>query len=603
MSIRDLPTPGPSPTPQEARLEAIFDGLNAEQSLAVATTRGPVVILAGAGSGKTTTITRRIANQIVTGEFEPQNILAVTFTTKAAGELAYRLGGLGASGVPARTFHAAARAQLTALGGLPVDLLESNTKPLWQIRRRLPKEYREQHLGELATEIQRAKSRRVTPERYLDWLHGHIPPIPAELMASIFAEYERAKRAVRKIDFEDLLELTIQMYENDPRAVDRFQTRYKAITVDEYQDVNLLQQTLLDCWLGDRDDVCVVGDDYQAIFGFTGASPDYLLGMRNRFASGTVVKLETNYRSTPEILAWANRLAPRLGGIPKRLMASAPPGPEPRVTKYSNPDAEIDGVVTRIRALLSHGTSPGEIAVLYRINARSSAFELALHREQIPFQVADGGFLERPAWRKVRAGLGASTQSTDVFDVVDTVLDEAGYVPEIKETDVSPQEYTRQLDLAFVESLSRAFDSDGTVGGFVLSVEREFASYTDGDTRNAVRLTTYHLAKGLEWEAVFLPLLHDGELPFWRSKEDDEIAAERRLFYVGITRAKRVLEISWNGVKFPSRFLDEATPPRAKIQPSKPKRDQHDPASSKRGKHEPSIRPKLSPKSWRPFRD
>lgn len=598
MSANDLSPSGPNPLPHAARVDAIFDGLNADQARAVATTRGPVVILAGAGSGKTTTITRRIANQIASGEFEPKNILAVTFTTKAAGELADRLAGLGARGVPARTFHAAALSQLTVLGGLPVDLLESKTKPLWQIRSRLPSEYREQHLGELTTEIQRAKSRRVTPERYLDSLGGHIPPIPAELMAHVYAEYERLKRAARKIDFEDLLELTIQMYENDRRAVERFQARYTAITVDEYQDVNLLQQTLLDCWLGDRDDVCVVGDDYQAIFGFTGASPDYLIGMRNRFGNGTVVKLETNYRSSPEILAWANKLAPRLGGIPKRLVASSPAGPEPRFTRYTNPEAEVDGVVTRISALLREGVSPGEIAVLYRINARSSAFELALHRAQIPFQVADGGFLERPAWRKVRSGLGASKQSTDVAGVVGTVLDDAGYVPAIKESDVSPQEYTRQLDLGLVQSLALEFEEDGTVGDFVLAVEREFASYTDGETRAAVRLSTYHLAKGLEWETVFLPLLHDGELPFWRSKEDEEIAEERRLFYVGITRARRVLEMSTNGVKFPSRFLEEIAPP----PPAPPPRHGKRPGGRKAlTDGHTRTRPHLSPKSWRPW--
>jgi DNA helicase II / ATP-dependent DNA helicase PcrA len=595
MSVRDLPTPGPTPTPDDARFEAIFDDLNAEQSLAVSTTRGPVVILAGAGSGKTTTITRRIANQIATGEFEPQSILAVTFTTKAAGELADRLGGLGARGVSVRTFHAAALKQLTILGGVSTEVLESKTKPLFQIRSRLPNAFREQHLGELATEIERAKSRRVAPERYLDSLNGHVPPIPAELMAGVYTDYERWKRSARKVDFEDILELTVQMYENDPRAVARLQARYMAITVDEYQDVNLLQQSLLDCWLGERDDVCVVGDDYQAIFGFTGASPQYLIAMRDRFRDGTVVKLEQNYRSTPEILAWANRLAPRLGGISKRLVATTTSGPEPRVTKYANSEDEVEGVVARIRDLLRDGTRPRDIAILYRINARSSAFELALHREQIPFQVAAGGFLERHAWRGVRPRLKAAEQSTNVIDVVAEALDQAGYVPEIKEKHVSPQEYTRQLDLALVESLACVFGPDDTVGDFVIKVEREFASYKDGDTKEAVRLSTYHLAKGLEWEAVFLPLLHDGELPYWRAKEDDEIAEERRLFYVGVTRAKRVLEISTNGVKFPSRFFEEIAPPQTPVRPQntggrKGLPDGYQPA-----------RPKLSPKSWKPW--
>ena len=575
--------------------ERIFEGLDAQQARAVLATRGPVVILAGAGSGKTTTITRRIAHQIATGEFEPKSILAVTFTTKAAAELEQRLQRLGAGGVPTRTFHAAALSQLTVLGGMQIDLLEAKTKLLWRIRQELPKQYREQHLGELAGEIQRAKSRRVRPVDYVDHLDRHLPPLPVELMQRVYAEYERRKQAARKLDFEDLLELAIQMYENDPHCRERFQARYQAITVDEYQDVNLLQQTLLDRWLGEREEVCVVGDDYQAIFGFTGASPRYLIDMRNRYAHGTIVQLETNYRSTPQVLAWANRLASKLGGIPKQLVAAGGPGPEPRLTKYANESDEIDGIVRLIKQLVREGTGPGEIAILYRINARSTVFEHSLHREQVPFQVADGGFLERPAWRSVRQKLAASKSAADVTRVVAAILDDAGYVPDIKEAEVSPQEFTRQLDLAFIDNLARKFGKGGTVADFVIGVEREFASYSKGDTREAVRLTTYHLAKGLEWEAVFLPALNDGELPFWRSKESHEIAEERRLFYVGLTRAKRVLELSTNGIKFPSRFLEEVQPVVAKTSEGRYRNG---------GEVVPhtSLKPKKSRHSWSPFK-
>lgn len=326
----------------------------------------------------------------------------------------------------ARTFHAAALSQLTVLGGVQVDLLEAKTKLLWRIRQELPQQFREQHLGELAGEIQRAKGRRIGPKGYIDSLDGRLPPLPAELMQRVYAEYERRKEAARKLDFEDLLELAVRMYESDSRARERFEARYKAVTVDEYQDVNLLQQTLLDRWLGDRDDVSVVGDDYQAIFGFTGASPDYLLAMRDRYTHATVVKLETNYRSTPEVLAWANRLAPKLGGIPKQLAAAGGSGPEPRLTKYPNESAEIEGIVARIKQLVGEAVSPSGIAILYRINARSTVFEHTLHREQISFQVADGGFLERPAWRSVRQKLAASKASAEVADFVAAVLDDAG---------------------------------------------------------------------------------------------------------------------------------------------------------------------------------
>lgn len=583
--------------PSVARVD-LFDGLNAEQARAVTAVRGPVVILAGAGSGKTTTITRRIAHQIASGEFEPKNILAVTFTTKAAGELVERLGRLGAGGVPAKTFHAAALSQLTVLGHMDVDLLEAKTGLLWRIRNELPKEHREQHLGELAGEIQRAKSNRITPEYYLDSLDGHLPPLPAELMQRVYAEYESRKRGARKLDFEDLLETAIRMYETDRDALERFSARYKAITVDEYQDVNLLQQTLLDRWLGERDDVCVVGDDFQAIFGFTGASPQYLLGMRDRFPHATVIKLETNYRSTPQVLSWANRLASNLGGIRKELVAANGDGPEPRLVEHPNEETEVDKTVARIKQLIGDGTPPGEIAVLYRINARSTLFEHALHREKVPFQVADGGFIARPAWKSLRTKLGHAKTATAVKATVEAALDDAGYVPAILESEVSPQEFTRQLDLTFISELADGFADGGTVADFVVSVEREFATYTDGETRDAVRLSTYHLAKGLEWEAVFLPRLNDGELPHWRSKAEPEIAEERRLFYVGITRAKRVLELSTSGIRFPSRFVAEAAPPK----PTQPPKE-NPPLSTRRpGRGAPSLRPGLSPDSWHPFR-
>jgi DNA helicase-2/ATP-dependent DNA helicase PcrA len=586
-------------------IERVFVGLDPEQQRAVETIRGPVVILAGAGSGKTTTITRRIAHQVVSGAFEPKNILAVTYTTKAAGELGERLTKLGAGGVPAKTFHAAALSQLQVLGQVQVDVLEAKTRLLWQIRSGLPRPFNEHHLGELAGEIERAKNNRVLPDRYLEELRDAVPPIPAELMQKVFASYEERKRRMRKLDFEDLLELAIRMYETNPNAVDRFQARYKSITVDEYQDVNLLQQTLLDRWLGEREEVCVVGDDYQAIFGFTGASPHYLLAMRERFPRATIVTLETNYRSTPQVIAWANRLAPKLGGIPKCLRAHRGDGPEPVVRDHPHDDAEIDHIVARIKRLLAAGTPAREIAVLFRINARAIAFERALHDAGIAFQVSAGGFLERQAWKGMRKRLALKKTSVAVGAEVAAELDDVGYVQHLRESEVSPQEYTRQLDLAFIADLAAEFgDRERTVAEFVLWVEDQFGSYQDSETRDAVRLSTYHLAKGLEWEVVFMPALRDGELPFWRAKTPAEIAEERRLFYVGITRAKTILELSTAGIAHPSRFLGElvdlGTPaPSPPPRPTRAKQGtRHRRTSSSTSPT--SGGPRLSPDSWRP---
>jgi DNA helicase-2/ATP-dependent DNA helicase PcrA len=259
---------------------AIFDGLNEEQRRAVEAVRGPVCILAGAGSGKTTTITRRIANQVATRTFPVEQILAVTFTHKAAREMRARLQVLGVPGVRARTFHSAALAQLRWFRGeAPGRILGSKALLLRQIGNTLPMPYKFRPAADLATEIEWAKNRRLTPETYRRSLGSHEPPIPVDLMARVFREYERRKAAAGAVDFEDLLALAIAMLEDEPEALEQVRARYSAFTVDEYQDVNGLQQALLDLWLGDRDDVCAVGDDYQSIYAFTGASPEHLLGL------------------------------------------------------------------------------------------------------------------------------------------------------------------------------------------------------------------------------------------------------------------------------------------------------------------------------------
>ncbi|MGH3113286.1 MAG: ATP-dependent helicase, partial [Gaiellaceae bacterium] len=298
--------------------DEIFAGLNPEQRRAVEAVRGPVCILAGAGSGKTTTITRRIANQVATGAFASSEILAVTFTDKAATEMRERLAQLGATGVPARTFHAAALAQLRHFRGDDLgEILPSKAPVLLPIARSLPMPFKFRPLADLATEIEWAKNRRLTPKTYGRELDGHEPPIPPDLMERVFRQYEERKAQRGLVDFEDLLELAVRMYDESAAAVAGFRERYRAFTVDEYQDVNLLQQSLLERWLGDRDELCVVGDDYQSIFSFTGASAEHLLGARTRFEGATTVLLERNYRSTPQILELANCLVPELGGEPK----------------------------------------------------------------------------------------------------------------------------------------------------------------------------------------------------------------------------------------------------------------------------------------------
>src|SRR5438034_3552522 len=291
------------------RVSAVVESLNPEQRRAVEAVRGPVCILAGAGSGKTTTITHRIANQVATRAFRADEILAVTFTDKAAHGLRSRLEALGTPGVTARTFHAAALGQLHQYAPERVGkIVSSKALPLRRIANSLPGAYRFRLAGDLATEIEWAKNRRIPPERYRAELGEHEPPLPPDLMQRVYRQYEQRKAAAGYVDFEDLLELAIRLYSEDDVALDLLRERFRAFTVDEYQDVNLLQQTLLELWLGPRDELCVVGDDYQSIYSFTGASPEHLLSLPDRFPHAAVIRLEENYRSSPQVLALANRL-------------------------------------------------------------------------------------------------------------------------------------------------------------------------------------------------------------------------------------------------------------------------------------------------------
>jgi DNA helicase II / ATP-dependent DNA helicase PcrA len=512
--------------------ERILAGLNAEQRAAVEAVRGPVCILAGAGTGKTTTITRRIAWQVASGAFAPSELVAVTFTDKAAGELRARLAALGVEGVRASTFHSAALALLRRFAGDPGRILSTKALLLRQIANRLPAPYKFRPAGDLATEIEWAKNRRLTPQTYVSGLAGHEPPLPVDLAHRVFREYERRKAEAGTLDFEDLLERTIVVLEDDPHARELVRERWRAFTVDEYQDVNLLQQTLLDLWLGDRDELCAVGDDYQSIYGFTGASAEWLLTMPRRFPSARVVRLEQNYRSTPQVLALANRLVPRLGGAEKTLRPTLGDGPEPEV----RPAADIPA---RIQELAATGVPFEEQAVLVRTNARAADFEEAFHEAGLPFQGAS--LLARDAARRLLKALPREGAAGPA------VLDAAralGWLEDPPEK-LGEREQTRQADLARLVRLAEQFDGD--VEAFVASLHERFGA-TAG---RGVHLLTLHRAKGLEFEAVHLPRLDEGELPYRRADVDEE----RRLLYVGLTRAKRHLLVTWSGK--PSRFLAE----------------------------------------------
>jgi DNA helicase II / ATP-dependent DNA helicase PcrA len=462
-----------------------------------------------------------------------------------------RLEVLGVAGVTARTFHSAALGQLHRLGAAPPGkIVASKALALRHIANTLPRPYRFRPAGDLATEVEWAKNRRLTPATYLADLGEHAPPIPPDLMKRVFREYERRKTDGGYVDFEDVLELAVRLFDDDPHALAEVRQQYRAFTVDEYQDVNLLQQTLLERWLGGSDQLCAVGDDYQSIYAFTGATPDYLLAMGERFPHAAVVRLEANYRSTPQVLELANRIVPRLGGAEKVLRATHDGGPEPAIRAFATRDAEADFVVGAVRELHERSVPLEEIAILCRTNARLADFEEVFHDAKIEFQGA--ALLGREAARRLLRQL-RGREDRAVAASVRGLAEDAGWL-EHPPDKLGEREVVRQADLKRFVRLAAEFD-DGTrtTSDFVAYLEDRFGS--NGAERRGVHLLTLHGAKGLEFEAVFIPRVEEKELPIRQAKTDAEVAEERRLLYVGMTRAKRQLALTWSGR--PSRFLAE----------------------------------------------
>ncbi len=617
------PAPDSPPGP-----ESVLAALDPEQREVALATRGPVCVLAGAGTGKTRAVAHRIAYAVWTGVVDPGHVLAVTFTSRAAGELRGRLRQLGGADigmerVQARTFHAAALRQLKhfwprTVGGRPPAVLDSKISLLAEAARRLRLTAGPADLRDVASEIEWSKVSQVRPDEYAAAAAkaGRIPPLGPEKMARMYATYEELRRERHLIDFESVLELTAAIIAEHRPAAAAVRDRYRYFVVDEYQDVNPLQKLLLESWAGERDDICVVGDPRQTIYSFTGATPAYLTGFTAEFPDAAVVRLVRNYRSTPQVVALANQLTgaagarplaaqlkagrqagPGLGGTP--LVAQQPAGEPPEFTEYPDEQAEAFAVAARAAALISAGVPPRQIAVLVRINAQTPLFEGALADVGVPCQVRGAErFFDRAEVRQAVGLLRAAVKSARD----DTQPPGAGAGPEddpggligaaaaagqasaevrhilagLGLTRAAPPgrgaARERWESLEALAQLAQDFFAaapGASLTGFVAELSHR-AAIEHAPAMEGVTLASLHAAKGLEWDVVFLPGLSDGNLPIVHAQTEEAVEEERRLLYVGVTRARQRVYLSWSlarsaggrKVRQASRFLDGVRPGR-----------------------------------------
>lgn len=546
---------------ESMRPDELLTHLDDDQRRVAQSLGGPVCVLAGAGTGKTRAITYRIAYGVASGVYQPQNVLAVTFTARAAAEMRSRLRDLGVHGAQARTFHSAALRQLSffwpkVIGGSVPRLVEYKANLVSEAASRLGIEVDRLTVRDLAGEVEWAKVSLVGAEEYpqvatdqgrLD-IAGQTPATIGRLISV----YEDVKHEAGVIDFEDVLLLMIGILAEHEDVAAQVRRQYRHFVVDEYQDVSPLQQQLLDLWLGGRNELCVVGDVSQTIYSFTGATPSYLTGFGAKHPDSTVITLNRDYRSTPQVVHLANEILARAGTDRGKgaveLISQRDRGPAVVFTEYDDDDIEARGVATKISELVSQGVSPADIAVLYRTNAQSEAVEAALSDAGVGYQVRGGEkFFQR---REVREGIvlirGAVRTASEepLGEQVKGILTGAGWTPQPPPHRGALRERWEALNALVLLAEDLHTRQGATMAQLVEELtERQEAQHAP--SIDGVTLASFHAAKGLEWEAVFLIGLSEGLMPISHAQAPEEIAEERRLLYVGVTRAKTYLYNSY----------------------------------------------------------
>ena len=552
--------------------EELLAGLDEQQRVAAEALLGPVCLLAGAGTGKTRAITHRIAYGVATGVYPPSRVMALTFTARAAGELRTRLRHLGAGGVSARTFHASALSQLNffwpqVIGGTMPRLIDSKARLLAHAADTVRLKLDTASLRDVAAEIEWRKVSKLSIDQYAATKRVMPQNLTIDKVADLQQAYENLKDDRRQLDFEDVLLAAAGMVEAEPRVQQQVREQYRFFVVDEYQDVSPLQHDLLELWLGDRNDVCVVGDASQTIYSFAGASPDYLLGFGSEHEDAVVIRLEQNYRSTPPIIDAANRLMQGKPGAlslhPATPDSTAKP---PRVSTHTNDSQEARAVAQAIATEIESGVRPENIAVLYRINVQAAAIEAALGDAGITSRLQGGTrfFDQREIKESIMLlkGAAVTTAITEpLFKTVSDVLRSVGWTQEAPATRGAVRDRWESLNVLM--TLAEEAPAGTGLREFVSDLtDRQQGQHEP--TMAAVTLATLHSAKGLEWDSVYLVGLSEGLVPISYAKTPAAIEEERRLLYVGVTRARKKLALSWAaesgqraGQRQASRFLAE----------------------------------------------
>lgn len=564
----------------------VLSALDPEQREVAAALSGPVCVIAGAGTGKTRAITHRIAHGVLAGGFDPRRVLAVTFTTRAAGEMRGRLRTLGVEGVQARTFHSAALRQARyfwpqVTGSDLPEITQSKLPIIGTAASRCRVATDRAVLRDLASEIEWAKVSNVLAEQYATAAAAagrEVAGVDAETVARVYAAYEDLKTDRGLLDMEDILLAAVGLLDANPGVAEAVRAQYHHFVVDEYQDVSPLQQRLLDLWLGDRDDICVVGDAAQTVYSFAGARPDYLLTFPERFPSATAIRLFRDYRSTPQVVGVANAVLRQAGKGSRGVVLEAqrPPGPEAMFLEHPDEVAEAEWVAAEIARLQAAGVPAREVAVLFRVNAQSENYEQALSDAGIAYVVRGAErFFERAEVRQAAMLLRAAARvgdapdgATDAAAATAAVLSSAGWSAQAPAGGGAARE--RWESLAAVVALAEDVVAQRPGAGLV-DVVAELdarAAAQHAPVADGVTLASLHAAKGLEWDAVFVVGVHEGTLPLSYAETPEQIEEERRLLYVGVTRAREHLGVSWSlarqpggrGSRRPSRFLDGVRP-------------------------------------------